>query len=91
MLRQVLAVAVLMLAVGHAQAQSPAVAPITNGQECIAVVETLAQSWENHKYASKADRDKVGQALKQLEAQCEGEKYADAQKLASDLKSQIAH
>ena len=90
MLRQILVAGVLMLAADAAVAENAAIGPITNSQQCFAAVDALAQTWENHKYANKADADKIGGALKQLEAQCEGEKYAEAQKLAGDLKTMIA-
>jgi len=89
MVRQILAAGALVLAAGLAQAQNAAPAPITSAPECFAAVDGLAQAWENHKYASKADSDKIGAALKQLEAACEGSKFADAQKMVAALQAQI--
>lgn len=91
MLRQILAITGLMLTAGLAQAEDTVNTAIANSQDCFAVVDGLAQSWENHKYASKPEADKIGDALKKLEKLCEGEKFADAQKSASDLKALISH
>ena len=79
----------LVLMAGVARADDAPLAPITTPESCIATVEALAQSWENHKYASKAERDKVGTALHALEKQCENNQLADAQKTATELKAMV--
>jgi len=80
-----LAAAVLMLVAGAAFAEDT----LTTPQMCFAAVDGLAQSWENHKYASKAESDKIGAALANLEKQCESNQLAEAQKGVGELKALI--
>jgi len=84
------AAAALVALAGAARAQDPAV---TTQQGCFNMVDGLAQSYENNKYAKKyansAQADKLGAALKALEKQCEDNKFADAQKAAAGLKGDI--
>ena len=91
MFKQVLAIVALATVTGAAQAQDSTITPITTPQSCFTVVEGLAQSWENHKYASKAEADKIGEALSKLEKQCESNQLADAQKTAVELKAMVPH
>ena len=56
---------------------------------CFAAVDALAQSWENHKYANKAESDKIGVALSALEKQCESNQLAEAQKKYAELKALV--
>lgn len=85
MLKQVLAAAALVLVAGSARAEET----MTTPQMCFAAVDALAQSWENHKYASKAESDKIGVALSALEKQCESNQLAEAQKNYAELKALV--
>lgn len=85
MFKQVLAAAALVLVAGAARAEDTLASP----QACFAAVDELAQAWENHKYASKAESDKVGAALSALEKQCESNQLVEAQKSIADLKLTI--
>ncbi len=85
MFKHVLAAAALVLVAGVARADDA----MTTPQMCFAAVDALAQSWENHKYANKAESDKVGTALANLEKQCESNQLAEAQKNAGELKAMI--
>ena len=85
MFKQVLAISALMLVAGVAHADDA----ITTSQGCFAAVDKLAQSWENHKYANKAESDKVGESLAKLEKLCEGNQLADAEKTALELRALI--
>jgi hypothetical protein len=85
MFKQVLAAAALVLVAGAARADDT----MTSPQMCFAAVDGLAQSWENHKYASKAESDKIGTALSGLEKQCESNQLAEAQKSIAELKVMI--
>ncbi len=85
MLKQVLAAAAVVLAAGAAHADDA----MTTPQMCFAAVDALAQSWENHKYASKAESDKIGVALSALEKQCESNQLAEAQKNYAELKALV--
>jgi hypothetical protein len=86
MLRYILVVAALQVPAGGASAEET----ISNQQECFTIVDALAQNWDNHKYANKAESEKIGAALSNLEALCQGNKFAEAQKSAADLKVMIA-
>ena len=86
MFKQVLTAAALVLVAGAARADDA----MTTPQMCFAAVDTLAQSWENHKYTSKAESDKVGTALAALEKQCENNQLVEAAKnFAEDRKSVV--
>jgi hypothetical protein len=85
MLRYVLA-ATLVLAAGAAKADDAITSPVA----CNAVLDQLAQAWENHKYANKADQEKVAPILTQLQKQCEAGQLAEAQKTAAELKGLVA-
>jgi hypothetical protein len=85
MLKHVLAAAAVVLVASTAHATEVMATP----QACYATVDELAQAWENHKYASKAESEKIGVALSALEKLCEGNLLADAQKTAAELKAQI--
>jgi hypothetical protein len=85
MLKYVLATVAVALVSGTAQADEA----ITTPQLCLSTVDQLAQTWENHKYASKAEKDKIGTGLASLEKQCEENQLADAQKTAVELKALI--
>ena len=85
MLKPILAAAALVLLAGAARADET----IATQQICFTVVDTLAQSWENHKYASKAEADKIGAGLANLETQCKSNQLAAAQKTAMELKPLI--
>ncbi len=85
MFKQVLAAAALVLVAGAARADDTMASP----QACFAAVDELAQAWENHKYASKAESDQVGSALSGLEKLCESNQLAEAQKMFAELKLKI--
>ncbi len=85
MLKQVLAISALVLVAGAAHAADE----MTTPQACFAAVDKLAQGWENHKYASKAESDKVGEALAKLEKLCEGNQLTEAQNTVAELKAMI--
>ena len=85
MLKPVLAAAALLLVAGTAHADDA----MTTPQMCFAAVDQLAQTWENHKYASKAESDKIGNGLASLEKQCESNQLAEAQKTFVELKALI--
>ena len=85
MLKQVLAISALVLVASAAHAADEIATP----QACMATVDKLAQGWENHRYASKAESDKVGDALAKLEKLCEGNQLAEAQNAAAELKAMI--
>jgi hypothetical protein len=85
MLKHVLAAAALVLVAGAAHAADD----MTTPQQCFAAVDELAQAWENHKYASKAESDKIGTALSALEKQCESNLLAEAQKSYEALKAVV--
>ena len=90
MLKQVLAISALVLAGGVLVAGAAHAADeLTTPQACFAAVDKLAQGWENHKYASKAESDKVGEALAKLEKLCEGNQLSEAQNTAAELKALI--
>jgi hypothetical protein len=90
MLRTGLAALAVVAMTGSAIAQEVPAAPITTQQGCFNMVDGLAQSWENHKYASKAQSDKIGAELKALNQLCENNAFADAMKAAASLKADIA-
>lgn len=89
MYRTIFAITLVMAGAGIARAQDATLVPVTSPQSCFNVVDALAQSWENHKYASQAQKDKIGAALKGLEKQCQNNAFADAQKAALDIKAMI--
>ncbi len=82
MFKQVLVAAALLLLAGSARAEDV----ITTPSQCFAAVDALAQTWENHKYASKAEADKIGAGLASLEEQCKNSKLDEAQKIFVALK-----
>jgi hypothetical protein len=87
MFKQVLAAAALVLVAGAARADDTLASP----QACFAAVDELAQGWENHKYGSKAESEKIGTALSALEKLCESNQLVEAQKAIADLKVLIKH
>jgi Skp family chaperone for outer membrane proteins len=90
MLRTVLAICLGLSLATTARAQDATIAPITSGTSCLSAVDALAQSWENHKYASTALKEKIGAALKGMEKQCEDGAFAEAQKAIGTLKAMIS-
>ena len=90
MLRTVLAAMAVVAMTASAVAQDAPAAAITTQQGCFNMVDGLAQSWENHKYASKAQSDKIGAGLKALNQLCENNAFADAAKAMVSLKADIA-
>ena len=89
MYKTIFAITLVMASAGIARAQDATLLPVTSTQSCFNMVDALAQSWENHKYASPAQKDKIGAALKGLEKQCEDSAFPAAQKAALDLKALI--
>ena len=85
MLKHFLTITALVLVAGAARADDT----ITTQPGCLAVVDALATKWENHVYASKAESEKVGAALTQLDNQCKANQLSDAQKTETDLKALI--
>ena len=87
MLRFALAAAAtaLLLSAGAARAEDT----ITSAPQCNAIVDAMAQSWENHKYGSKAESQKVGDVLAKLYDQCTANNFAEAEKTIAELKPML--
>ena len=93
MYKTIFAITLVMAGTGIARAQDATLVPVTSTQSCFNMVDALAQKYENNKYAKKyatpAQADKIGVALKGLEKQCEDSAFPAAQKAALDLKALI--
>jgi len=91
MFKIAMTVAAILASAGAARADDT---PVTTQQGCFNMVDGLAQNYENykggHKYTNKAQTDKIEVALSALEKQCQDNAFAEAQKAAAGLKSELS-